>query len=337
MNLSNYFKKISTKILLLLFSALTTVPIFCHAQDADDHPKNSTQNPAPTIAITQIVDHPSLNLAREGVTDIIKKQIPNAKFIYDNAQGNVATSVQIGKKFASLNPDVIVAISTPSAQTAMSATVRSQIPIVFVSVTSPIEAKLVSNLQKPGDRVTGSTDAPPYAKQVELIKTLLPKAKTIGVLYNPGEVNSVDMVKNFQEEAKDYKILTASTPTTNEVAGALRSLIGKIDVLYIPMDNTVVSAYEVVGKIAADQKLPIIASDPDTVKRGALAAIGYNHYNVGQISGQQVLEILGGKKAGDIPVTAPTTYELTLNMKTAKVLDITVTPELLQQVDELVD
>lgn len=289
------------------------------------------------VAIDQIVAHPSLNKAKQGVEDAIKAADLPVKFSYENANGSLTTSVQIAQKLAGQKPDVIVAISTPSAQTVASSTARSKIPLVFVSVTSPIQAKLVSNLEHPGGHITGSMDAPPYAEQVHLIHKLLPKAKKVGIIYNPGEVNSVEMIKNFKQAASNLNVIEAPAANSNEVASALRSLVGKVDLIYLPMDNTVVSAFDVLLKLTMEHNIPIIASDPDSVKRGALAAIGYSHYDVGYIAGEKVVSILKGEKPGNIPVTEPSKKDISINVKTAESLGIKISPELLSTVTHVVD
>ena len=154
------------------------------------------------VAVTAIVEHPALDACRDGIEDELKaggyEDGKNLKFVYESAQGNPGTAVQIAQKFVGENPTVIVPISTPSAQAVVAAT--SDIPVVFTAVTDPLGAKLVTNLEKPGGNVTGMSDLSPIAKHLELIKEMTPNAKKIGVPYNPGEANAVTLVELLKEK-----------------------------------------------------------------------------------------------------------------------------------------
>ena len=183
---------------------------------------------------------------------------------------------------------MIVPISTPSAQAVVAAT--SDIPVVFTAVTDPLGAKLISNLEKPGANVTGMSDLSPIVKHLELIKEITPDAKTIGVPYNPGEANSVTLLGLLKSEGAEmgFEIVEAPAPTSADVLAAAQSLVGKVDVIYVPTDNTIVSALEAVIKVGTDNKIPVYAGDTDSVPRGAVAALGFNYYDVGRQTGKIV-------------------------------------------------
>ncbi len=218
------------------------------------------------VAITQIVDHPALTQAHNGVIAGLKEQGfvdgKNLKIVFDNAHGNITTAAQIAQKFVSLSPDVIVPISTPSAQAVISADARAKIPVVFSTVTDPIAAQLVRSLKQPGGHVTGAIDLPPVAEQLEIIHEILPHAKTLGVLYNAAEINSVHMIKELKAaNAGKMTIIEAHASSSNEVSMATLSLIGKVDAIYLPMDNTVISAINAVLQLASKHKLPVFDRD----------------------------------------------------------------------------
>src|SRR5262245_3673572 len=269
------------------------------------------------VAVTAIVEHPALDACRDGIRDELKaggyEEGKNLKFVYESAQGNPGTAVQIAQKFVGESPTVIVPISTPSAQAVVAAT--SDIPVVFTAVTDPLGAKLVSDLQKPGGNVTGMSDLSPIAKQLELIKEVTPNAKKIGVPFNPGEANAVTLVQLLKSEGAKmgYEIVEAPAPKSSDVLAAAQSLVGKSDVIYVPTDNTIVSALEAVIQVGADNKLPVFAGDTDSVKRGAIAAIGFNYYDVGRQTGQIVARVLKGEKPGDIAVQGVEITELYVN------------------------
>lgn len=145
------------------------------------------------VSATSIVDHPALDAARKGVIDELAAagyvDGKTLKLDYQSAQGNTATAVQFARKFAGDRPDVIVAMSTPSAQTVAAAT--RDIPVIFSAVTDPVTAKLVKSWKASGGNVTGVSDLSALDKHPDLLSKALPIAKRIGVVFNPGEANSV--------------------------------------------------------------------------------------------------------------------------------------------------
>ncbi|MES1150712.1 MAG: ABC transporter substrate-binding protein [Dongia sp.] len=292
------------------------------------------------VAVTAIVEHPALDAARDGVRDELKaagyEEGKNLKFIYESAQGNPGTAVQIAQKFVGENPTVIVPISTPSAQAVLSAT--SDIPVVFTAVTDPLGAKLVSNLEKPGGNVTGMSDLSPIGKHLELIHQIVPSAKKIGVPYNPGEANSVTLLNLLKEKAgpMGMEIVEAPAPKSSDVQAAAQSLVGKADVIYVPTDNTIVSALEAVIGVGIDNKLPVFAGDTDSVKRGAIAAVGFDYYDVGRQTGKIVARILKGEKPGDIAVQGVEITQLFVNPGAAQKMGVAIPEALISSAKEVV-
>ncbi|MFD2228875.1 ABC transporter substrate-binding protein [Alkalimarinus sediminis] len=293
-----------------------------------------------SVAITQIVEHPALDSVRLGVKEELIEQGfvegENLKWQYESAQGNPTTAAQIARKFAGESPDVIVAIATPSAQTAAAAARNTA--IVFSAVTDPVGAKLVKNLDKPGKNITGTTDMLPVKKHLELVKRLVPGIKTVGTIYNPGEANSVTIVELVEQTAPelDIKVIKAAATKSSDVLTAARSLVGKVDAIYLPTDNTVISAAEAVIKVGEQNNLPVIAADTDTVKRGAIAALGFNYYDVGRQTGAMVALILNGKKPGDIPVQGVEKMELYINPGAAERMGLELPTGILEEAKEVI-
>ncbi len=292
------------------------------------------------VAITQIVEHPALDAARKGVKDALAEAGfeagKNLKWTFENAQGNGVTASQIAKKFVGDNPDVIVAIATPSAQAVASAT--RTIPLVFSAVTDPVGAKLVKNWKKPGANVTGISDMSPIPAHLKLVKEILPNIKRLGVISNPGEANSVSLVAMIKENGPELgmTVNVAAATKSGEVLQAARSLVGKIDAFYIPTDNTVVSAFEAVVKVGIDAKIPVFAGDTDSVKRGAVAALGFNYYDVGRETGILVARILNGAKPGDLPVGLVSKLELSVNLKSAEQMGISVPSSIISRAKSII-
>lgn len=278
------------------------------------------------IGITQIVDHPSLNAIREGVLESLAQQgfKEGSEFtvIFENAQGNPTTAAQIAKKFASLPLDVIIPITTPSAQ-AIAQQVKTT-PIVFAAITDPLAAKIVMSFDRPGGNVTGVADIPPLKQQLAFIKKAVPSLKTLGIIYNPGEVNMVSFVEQMKILAKQEHItlLTAAAPKSVDVQAAAQSLIERVDAIFIGNDNTIVSGLEPLVKICLNFKKPLFMSDPDSVERGAFAAHAYDQRKIGQQVGVMVAKILKGKSPGNLPVETPQNLEVFTNHTTAQAINL---------------
>lgn len=291
------------------------------------------------VAITQIVEHPSLDAIRRGIIDTLQENGftvgENLRLDYQNAQGNPATAAQIARLFVGDAPDVIVAISTPSAQAVAAAT--QEIPVVFSAVSDPVGAKLISNRDHPGGNITGTSDLSPIPEQLDLIKEMIPKAKKIGVIYNPGEANSVSLVALLKDLApsRGYTVIESVASRSSEVLSAARNLVGKVDVIYIPLDNTVVSALEAVIKVGIETQLPVYSADTDSVQRGTVASLGFNYYDVGRQTGRQVARILNGEKPGNIPVEPVHKLNLFLNQQAAEAMGVTIPPALMEKAAHL--
>ncbi len=285
-----------------------------------------------SVAVTAIVEHPALDAVRDGVKDELKEEGfeagKNLKWEYQSAQGNTGTAAQIARKFVGDKPDVIVAIATPSAQALVSAT--KSIPVVYSGVTDPVAAQLVKDWKASGTNVTGVSDLLELDKQIDLIKRVVPNAKRVGMVYNPGEANSAVVVKALKEllAKSNMTLVEAAAPRSVDVGSAAKSLIGKVDVIYSNTDNSVVSAYEALVKVGNDAKIPLVASDTDSVKRGAIAALGVNYYDLGRQTGKVVSRILKGEKPGDIASATSSKLELFVNTAAAQKQGVTLSPEL---------
>ncbi|MEE3731520.1 ABC transporter substrate-binding protein [Mannheimia haemolytica] len=305
----------------LLVTLLSSLSVAALAQD-------KIQN----VAITAIVEHPALDSIRKGVIEELAREGfvdgKNIKIDYQSAQGSTATAAQIARKFVGDKADIIIPITTPSAQPVVAAT-RS-IPIVFSGVTDPVAAKLVKSWEPSGTNVTGISDHKAMAPQVKLIQTLVPDLKAVGYVYSAGEVNSAIVLEELKQEAQKqgFTIVPVAVQRSADIGTAARSLNGKVQAIYISEDNAVVSAYEALHKAALEAKIPVIAADRDTVQRGAGAAYAVNQYDIGVATGKVAARVLKGEKAGTIPIQEVSKLELSINTKTAKELGITI-PEVL--------
>ncbi|HET6469933.1 MAG TPA: ABC transporter substrate-binding protein [Geminicoccaceae bacterium] len=292
------------------------------------------------VAVTAIVEHPALDAARDGVRDALAeagwREGENLRLSYESAQGNPATAAQIARKLVGEAPDVIVPISTPSAQAVVAAT--RDIPVVFTAVTDPVGAKLVESLERPGGNVTGMSDLSPIGKHLDLVKEITPEVRTLGVIYNPGEANSVTLLELLKQEApaRGLDIREAAAPRSSDVQAAARSLVGRVEAIYVPTDNTVVTALEAIVRIGTENRIPLYAGDTDSVPRGAMAALGFNYYDVGRQTGRIVLRVLEGESPGDIPVEGVEITELFVNPGAAERMGVTIPEVVIQRAKTVV-
>lgn len=291
------------------------------------------------IATTAIVEHPALDAIRDGVKQTLNDNGysgDNLKFTYESAQGKPDIAAQIARKMVGDNPDIIVAIATPSAQAAV--TTSKSIPVVFSAVTDPLAAKLVPSLEKPGGNVTGLSDMANLKEHLELIKEFVPNIKALGIPYNPGETNSVSMLAAIKVEASKMgiKIVETAAPKSSDVMIATKQLVGKVDAIYCPIDNTIISAVESVVKVGMDAQIPVFAGDTDTVKRGAVAAVGYDYFDLGRQTGDIVVRILKGEKPGSIDVKMAKGTNLFVNPKMAKKMGIEIPESVLTRATKII-
>lgn len=281
------------------------------------------------IGISQYAAHPSLDAATEGFKKALEEKGLKVEFDEQNAQGETANVQTISNNFVGDKVDLIFANATPSATGALNAT--KEIPIIFTSVTDPVGAGLVKSFDQPGDNITGTTDNHPEgtAKTINFITEEV-KAKEIGVIYNSGEQNSVVQVEEVKKlaESKGAKLVEVSVSTSAEVKQAAEALVGRVDAIYIPTDNTVVSALESVISVANSKKIPLFVGELDSMKKGAVAASGFDYFDLGYQSGLMAVEILSGnKKASEIPVELPSSLTLVINKEAAEAQGLEVKDE----------
>ncbi|MBR7889453.1 ABC transporter substrate-binding protein [Marinomonas sp. A79] len=292
------------------------------------------------VATTAIVEHPALDAVRDGIKETLNENGytgDKLKFTYESAQGKPDIASQIARKMVGDQPDIIVAIATPSAQAAVTAS--DSIPVVFSAVTDPLAARLITNLEKPGGNVTGLSDMANIEEHLSLIKDFIPNLKTVGIPYNPAEANSVSMLAQVKKVAAEMgiKIIESPAPRTSDVMIAAKQLVGKVDAIYTPIDNTIISAVESVVKVGIDAQIPVFAGDTDTVARGAVAAIGYDYFDLGRQTGEIVVRILNGEKAGDIAVKMAKGTNLFVNPKMAKRMGIEVPDAVLARATKIIE
>lgn len=278
------------------------------------------------IGISQIVEFAALDNNRKGFLKALEDNGyvdgGNIEIEYQNAQGDLTTSQTIAKQFASQNKDLIFAIATPSAQGAYNAT--KDIPILISAVTDPVAAGIVKSLENPDTNVSGTSDYVPVETQLNLIKMFAPKTKRIGVLYNTSEINSEVQVNQLKEYSNKngYEVIAVGITSTNEVNQAISTLMDKIDVLYVPTDNLVVSALPLIVQKTLEKKIPIIASETGSVETGGLASQGIDYYQLGYKTGEMAVKVLRGEAISKMPIASATETKIVVNEDSLKALGI---------------
>jgi len=291
------------------------------------------------VSIVTMSDTPQLVEVRDGVIEGLKNHGwvagGNVAIDFKSAQGNFGTAQQIVRQFVGDRPDVIVAITTPASEAAVAAT--RDIPIVFTTVTDPLKAKLVPAVRHPGGNVTGISDLVPTRPQLDLVKTIVPNLKTLGLLYDPSLPNAVSTAESIKALAPAMGFTTAEATAMglNNVPSAARSLVGRVDAIFVPNDTTVYAAFESVVKVCQDAKVPLFSAERRSVQRGAIGTVGFDFKDMGVRTAAVVDKVLRGAKPGDLDVAfmdaVPDALGLYLNNDSAAKMGVTLPPELLNK------
>lgn len=294
------------------------------------------------IGISQFAEHGSLDNCREGFLEGLREEGleegKNLKIQVSNADADTGTAAQIADNFVSEDMDLICAIATPSAQAVYNSAVSAEIPVIYTAVTNPEEAELATEDKMPVGAVTGTSDQLPVEAQLQMIRELMPEAKTIGILYTTSEANSAYSIKQYEKYAPDYgfTIETAGVTNTSEVSLAAAGLLEKVDCLTNLTDNTVVSALPTILKQAEEAEIPVFGSEIEQVRLGCLAAEGLDYVNLGKATGKMAAKILKGEaKAEEMKYELLTESSLYLNEKTAENLGIELPENMKEEAEEV--
>ena len=281
------------------------------------------------IGISQFITHQSLDATREGFVDELAKQGyvegENIEIDFQNAQGEQRNLKTISQQLAE-SSDVVLAIATPSAQSLANTTQTT--PVIFSAVTDPVSAKLVESREHPGGNVTGTSDqsSDAISTQINLIKKVLPKAKSIGILYTQSEPNSVvqkDEAKRLLEE-KGFTVVEKTILDSNNVKAAAESLMTEVDMVFVPTDNIISSTMETVKQVSIKHKVPVFGGSTEMVALGGLYNYGTDYEELGRQTARMLVRILKGEKPDNIAVELPEKLELHTNQEIATALGIDI-------------
>ena len=300
------------------------------------------ENKMHKVLLSQVVEHPALNATTKGIIDGLAsrgyQRGVNLELRVESAQANALLAAQIAAKFVNQNPDVVVAVGTLSALSLAKYATEGKVRLVFSSVTDPVGAGLVQSIAKPMRNTTGVSNFIKLKPQLKLMQKIQPKLKRLGIIYNPGELNSVTIVQRLEKLCQQLGLILCKQTAnkTAEVGQAATKLAANVDAIFISNDNTALSAIQSVILASNKVQIPVYCSDTDEVELGTLAALGPNQYQVGVQTGKMVAQILAGANIAQIPVEYPTAKELVLNAATAKLLNITIDEELKKQATRII-
>ena len=317
--------KVVRKLLapLLVVGILLTSLISLHQLKADK------KKDVFRIGISQFITHQSLDATREGFVDELVKQGyvegENIEIDFQNAQGEQRNLKTISQQLAE-SSDVVLAIATPSAQSLANTTQTT--PVIFSAVTDPVSAKLVESREHPGGNVTGTSDqsSDAISTQINLIKEVLPKAKSIGILYTQSEPNSVvqkDEAKRLLEE-KGFTVVEKTILDSNNVKAAAESLMAEVDMVFVPTDNIISSTMETVKQVSIKHKVPVFGGSTEMIAVGGLYNYGTNYEELGRQTARMLVRVLKGEKPENIAVELPEKLELHTNQEMADALGIDI-------------
>ncbi len=285
------------------------------------------------ISVSQFILHPALDAVLRGFQETLQGKGFRVKYSIHVANGDEKTNAEIAKSIGGEHPDLVLAISTPSAQACL-----KHLPdttILFSAVTDPVGAGLVSHLNHPGPHITGMTDMSPVDRHVSLIRELQPGLKKIGVLYNANESNSLSLFRVFQEECRKrgIEVVGKTVERKDGVAEAAAGLVGRCDAVYVPTDNTVVSAMETVASICGKNRLPLYSADVESVPHGALISLAIDYYGMGRQTARMAERLLQGEAPSSMPVESLEDYRIHINLKAAELMGVELPVSLLQSAD----
>ena len=290
--------KISKLFKLAAVSALTITMITgCGGQNNEDLKE---------VAIIQYVEHTSLDTIKKAfdkqMEELGYKQGENINYTFKNAQGDSNTAPSIIQGFQSGKKDCVVAIATPVAMSA--AVMAKNTPVVFAAVTDPISAGLTSSLEKPDKNITGTSDEIQVEKILEKALEINPELKTLGVIYNKAEVNSVTNIEKAKSfcDKNNISLVEGTITAVNEVQSAIDVLASKSDAIFAPNDNMVASAMDMVSTACAKAKVPLYVGADSMVQDGGFLSVGINYDDLGKETANMVDKILKGEKVDNIPV-----------------------------------
>lgn len=288
------------------------------------------------IGVIQYMQHASLDEAYEGFVDGLAEagyvDGENLKLDYQNASGEVSNSQQICDVFANSNIDIVLAIATPAAQSAVNVFQETEVPVLFTAVTDAVNAGLVESNEAPGKNVTGTLDMPVIADQIAVIKDVLPDAEKIAILYTSSEANSELQAQEAQAAAEELglEVVIQTSSSSNDIPQVISSVVGAVDAIYLPSDNAFASAMATVNKTAVENQIPVFCAVEAMIEEGGIATTAINYYELGKQTAAQAVRVLEGEAASEIAVETQKECALVVNKTFAESVGVEIPAEVLE-------
>ena len=325
------------KLWPLLTFILIASPKICFAQEKTPKKPNK-------IGVLQSFSHPNLDSDAKGfekaLTEAGFKEGTHLVYLRQNAKGNRAEAEKIAQTSLNNKVDLIHSIASLASQAAVNRI--HHLPIVFSSVTNPVDEGLIPKTRAPGTasgtNVTGITDRWPVQLQFEMYLNFFPRAKRWGTLFNRRDPKSLLHIREMRETAKrlGLELIEAMISSKADTMAAAQILAGKIQAMNITFDLTALSAFDVIVKVCKEKKIPLFVGDVDKVPMGAIAAYGSNYFEVGYLAGKKAVRILKGERPGEIPWGPVEKLSLVMNEKAAKAQGVVIPSELLKKADRVI-
>lgn len=290
----------------------------------------STDNDTVKIGIIQQMQHASLDEAYKGFVDGLDEagyvEGENIEIDYQNASGEVSNCQSICEVFKSNNDDLVLAIATNAAQSAVSTFQDTDTSVLFTTVTDPVDAGLVESMDVPGKNVTGTSDMPVIADQIQVIKDIQPDCEKIAILYTSSEANSKVQAEQAEAAAKKLgmEVVVQTSSSSNDIPQVISSVAGSVDAIYLPADNAFASAMATVNSKAVEYQIPVYAGVEAMIQEGAIATTAIDYYELGKQTAAQAVRVLEGESASDIPVETQNEFALVVNKTFAESVGVTV-------------
>jgi putative tryptophan/tyrosine transport system substrate-binding protein len=286
------------------------------------------------------LDDQLLSAIRQGLKEAGYVEGRNIAIKYRTADGRFNRLPGLAAELVADPVAVLVAFAPAAAVAAKAAT--ATIPVVFVTGADPVELGLVSSLNRPGGNVTGVTFLVTSlgAKRLELLRDLVPSAKLVGFLVNPANPSSESQITDTQAAARalGYELVIGNARSESDIDGAFGSLVQqRIDAVVIGTDQVFSSRRDQLVALSARHALPAMYYLREFADAGGLISYGASVTDAYRLTGGYVGRILKGQKPADLPVQQTVKFELTINLKTAKALALTVPPTLLAAADEVIE
>lgn len=332
-NLENIMNKRLLSAITIIVAFLAVAFIVTSKPNTQE--KKSTY--VPTVGILQLVTHPALDQIHHGIVAGLKSQGYSGKKIkidYQNAQADQSNLKTMSQKFANENADLTIGIATPAALS-LAKTADGNNPVILAGITDPKGSGLVKTTQRPGKNVTGVSGDSPLKQHLDVVQQVVPKAKTLGIIYTTsdhgGEYNAKNMEKLAKKAGYTVKMYTIST--TNDMQQVAETMASQVDAVYAPQDNGVASAMKTLINVTNQEKIPVIPAVDTMVKDGGIATISVSQYDIGYQAGVMAGQVLKGKNTATYPVKTITKGEMTINLKQAKLLGITLPKSMIKEAE----